>query len=69
MFHDQPSGTLLQETLRLLKDRQQTLPELAISSELPFHWLRKLASREIDDPSVNRIQHLWECLTGRKLVL
>lgn len=59
--------SLLSETLRLLKERQFTLPEIAQATGLSFYWLRKLASNEIADPGVNRIQKLWEHLACKKL--
>lgn len=61
-------GTLLETTLRLLRERQNTLPDIAMATTLPFYWLRKVAGGEIADPSVNRIQTLYEYLSGKKLI-
>lgn len=35
---------------------------------LPFYWLRKVASGEIKNPSVNRVQYLYEHLTRTTLL-
>ncbi len=61
-------GSLMSETHRLLKARSQTLPEISSGTGIPFYWLRKFISGEIDNPSVNRIQKLWEYLSGKKLL-
>lgn len=61
-------GSLLEQTLMLMKHRKMTLPELAIASNLPFYWLRKFASNEIKDPSVNKVQTLYEYLSGKKII-
>lgn len=63
-------GSLLRMTLMLMKrpQRQKTLPEISVDTGLPFYWLRKFASEEIDDPSVNKVQVLYEYLSGSKLI-
>lgn len=61
--------SLMTETLRLLKNRgKKTLPEIHDETGIPFYWLRKFIGGEIDDPSVNRVQILYEYLSGRKLL-
>jgi predicted transcriptional regulator len=60
--------SLMNETLRLLKERNQTLPEVASATDIPFYWLRKFHYGEVKNPSVNRIQKLYEFLSGRKLI-
>lgn len=62
------SGSLMTETLRLLKERSQTLPNITAATKIPFYWLRKFIGGEIKDPGVNRIQALYEYLSGRKLL-
>lgn len=59
-------GSLHQETIRLMKERSQTLIEISQATGIPFYWLRKI--EEFEDPSVNRIQRLYEYLSGRQLV-
>lgn len=63
-----PVGTLMNETLRLLRERSESLPEIHSATGLPFYWLRKFAGNEIRDPSVNRVQALYEYLSGRELL-
>lgn len=63
--------SLMLETLKLLKERgpEQTLPNIASETGIPFYWLRKFHYGEIKDPGVNRIQKLYEFLSGRPLRL
>lgn len=62
---DQP-GSLMQETCTMLrnKDLLLTYEETHIS----YYWLRKFASGEFRNPSVNRVQYLYEYLSGTKLL-
>ena len=60
-------GSLHTKTLDLLKENKLTLPELYRETHIPFYWLKKFSSGEIKDPSVNRVQALYEYLSGRKL--
>lgn len=61
------SGTLLQHTQRLLKDSEQTYSKIFVATGLEPNWLSGIASGRIKDPSVNRIQKLYEHLSGCKL--
>lgn len=61
-------GSLMTETLRLLKERKETLINISDKTEIPFYWLRKFLGGEINDPSVNRVQRLYEYLSGTQLV-
>ena len=65
---DQP-GTLQLVTVKLIKESPLTLPELYKESGVPFYWLRKFVNNEFKNPSVNRIQYLYQYLSGKKLVL
>lgn len=60
-------GTLHSVTLKLLKEHQLSLPEIYKETSLPYYWLKKFSSEEIQDPSVNRVQALYEFLAARKL--
>ena len=60
-------GSLHSRTLDLLKQSGIPLPEIYKETHLPYYWLKKLSSGEIRDPSVNRVQRLYEFLAGRKL--
>ena len=62
------NGSLLEETLRLLKQSEKSTIDIHKETGQPFHWLRKLRAGEIPNPSVNRIQALFEHLSGRKLI-
>lgn len=61
--------TLHAATLQLLHKSDESLLIIHKESKLPYYWLRKFSSGEIADPSVNRVQALYEYLTGRELTL
>ena len=61
--------TLLEITLDLLEGTEETLTEIGTSTGLPYEWLKKLKYRKISDPSVGRIQTLYEHLSGQALEL
>lgn len=62
------SASLMEITRQMLKDSKKSLPEIYKESGIPFYWLRKFASGEIKNPSVNRVQRLYEYLSGTSLV-
>lgn len=65
---DQHPPTLLEAARKLLlADKRSTL-EIHKQSGLPVFWLRKLRSGETKDPSVNRVQALYEFLSNTKLL-
>ena len=61
---DQP-GSLMLETQRMLKE--QDLLTVYSETGISFYWLRKFSSGEFKNPSVNRVQHLYEFLRGKPL--
>lgn len=61
-------GSLMQQTRELLKASELGLLGIYKSSGLPFYWLRKFASGEFRNPSVNRVQFLYEHLTSKPLL-
>lgn len=61
-------GSLLSKTRALIKDRKLSLPEIYKETGIPFYWLKKFVSGEIRNPSVNRVQYLYEKLTESDLV-
>lgn len=61
--------TLYVKTLALLHACKKPLPLIYKETDLPFYWLRKLYDGKIENPSVNRIQRLYEYLTGKPLEL
>ena len=64
---DQP-GTLMKTTYDLLRQDERTLLEIYEATGIPFYWLRKFYQNEFRNPSVNRVQYLYEHLTGKKLL-
>ena len=62
---DQP-GSLMLETQRMLKERD--LLAVYTATGISFYWLRKFASGEFKNPSVNRVQSLYEFLKGEPLL-
>jgi hypothetical protein len=61
------TGTLMEETIRLLRERTKAFPNIAQETGISFYWLRKFAYHEVADPSVNTVQKLYEYLADRKL--
>lgn len=61
------NASLHEITLELLKKDERPLPIISRESGVSLPWLKKLKSREIEDPSVNRIQKLYEFLSGSQL--
>lgn len=59
---------LMRETLTLLKADERSLYRISTESCVPFYWLRKFRSGEMKNPSVNRVQSLYEHLTGKSLL-
>jgi len=62
---DQPS-TLMMKTVELLQKRD--LFEVYSETKISFYWLRKFVALDFKNPSVNRVQYLYEHLTGTELV-
>ena len=61
-------GTLLARTIELLKADTRTLRMVGQATGIPYYWLKKLSAGEISDPSVNRIQQLFEFLSKTKII-
>lgn len=61
---------LMQRTIELLDNPPEgkSLPEIATDLHISYYWLRKFKSGEIKDPSVNKVQVLYEYLTGKPLL-
>jgi hypothetical protein len=70
-----PRGTLQIETLRLLRDRPrhmtyEKITELMDNSKcrpISVHWIHSYLSGKLTRPDVDRVQALYEILTGRSL--
>lgn len=61
---DQP-GTLMCKTLELLKERD--LLQVYSETKISFYWLRKFVGGGFKNPSVNRVQYLYEHLTNTRI--
>lgn len=64
-YAEKQPGTLLQKTCELIAE----VDMLSISAEtgLSYHWLMKVKGGNVSDPSVNKIQFLYEHLSKKKL--
>lgn len=60
-------GSLYEKAQALLKKDERSLFEISKATGLPFYWLKKIRDGAIADPSVNRIQELYEKLSGKKI--
>ncbi len=67
-IHDQ-RNTLITKTMELVNEYEGSLPELYKATDISFYWLRKFKAGEFANPSVNRVQWLYEYLSGKKLDL
>lgn len=63
------NASLHKRTLELLRKDETPLATLAIKVGLPFYWLKAYKSGAICDPSVNRVQRLYEHLTGKRIAV
>jgi hypothetical protein len=55
-------------TRHLLFEDKRSLLDIHKSSGVPYHWLKKFSSDIFANPSVNRVQCLYEFLSGTKLL-
>lgn len=61
-------GTLLARTRELLQSTQQSYLAIYQATNLNPNWLSALVSKRMTNPSVNKVQALYEYLSGNKLV-
>lgn len=59
-------GSLMLRTIDLLKSKN--LFEVYSDTKIPFYWLRKFAAGEFRNPSVNRVQYLYEFLSSKPIL-
>ena len=64
-----PEGVLVRETRRLLKEGKRSHLAISLETGLPENWLWRFSAGRMTDPSVNRVERLYTCLTGRALEL
>lgn len=68
------SESLMERTLRLLREHPDSVPSIyaalkAQGSEISFGWLNKFSSGDIKDPSVNKVEELYQFLTGESVLV
>lgn len=64
--------SLLTKTLELLGqrvDKRQDVEQIMRETGLPYHWLVAMSKGEVKNPGVNRLQFLYEYLSGTELEL
>jgi len=66
-YDQKTTGTLMKETHELFLIDGRSSEDLYFETGLPIAWLKKFRSESIDNPSVNRVQYLYEFLTATKL--
>ncbi len=65
---DMPNS-LLTAVIKLLEKDKRTFMEIYKDTGIPFYWLQALSKGKFMNPSVNRVQYLYEQLSGKKLSL
>lgn len=61
---DQP-GALMKKATKLVQDAD--LVSLSAETTISFYWLKKFARGTFKNPSVNRVEFLYEHLSKKKL--
>lgn len=69
MEANENQGSLLRKTRELLNETKMSYLDIFKATGLPPNWLTGIATGKINDPSVNRVQALYECLRGKALTL
>lgn len=62
-------GTLLARTRKLLQSTDKTYLDIYKATNLNPNWLSLLARGEMPNPSVNKVQALYEHLTAKQLTV
>lgn len=60
-------STLLDKTIKLLREDHRTLVEIYDGCGLSIYWLRKMKAGNVPDPSVRKVQALYEFLSNKTL--
>lgn len=68
MSTTQQEGTLLTRTRALLQQAPTSYLGIYHATGLTPNWLSLLAASKLPNPSVNKVQKLYEHLTGKSLV-
>jgi hypothetical protein len=62
-------STLYEQTLELLIASELTLLDISMQADLPYDWLVSIRYDRVKNPSVNRVQKLYEFLSGKPLTV
>lgn len=62
-------GTLMLKTLELLKKDSRNLSDISIDTGISFFWLQRFSTCSMKNPSVNRVQYLYEQLAKTLLTV
>lgn len=60
-------GSLVSRTRELLRRDHRSLIDIHTASNIPFYWLKSFYRGEATGPNANRVQYLYEFLTGTRL--
>ena len=66
-YEPKVSGTLLEATMELVKKSGKNDIELHVETRIPYYWLKRFIKGGFVNPSVNRVQFLYEHLSGTEL--
>lgn len=61
--------SLQEKTLDLLKQDDRTMRQISEETDLPYDWLVGFKHERFKESSANRVQRLYEYLSGTKLPL
>ena len=64
---DQPQS-LVTTTLDLLRADTRSLATISLQAQMPYFWLDSFNKGKMRSPGINRVQYLYEFLTGKKLL-
>ena len=63
------TGSLHQLTLELLHTADETTFAVAVATGLTYSWIVAFSANKMRNPSANKVQRLYEYLTGKPLKL
>ena len=63
------AGSLHQTTLELLKSSEETTFNVAVATGLTYGWIVAFSANKMRNPSVSKVQTLYEYLTGKPIKL
>lgn len=64
-----PTGSLHLLTVELLRSSGESTEAIAVETGLSYSWLVTFAADRMRNPSVSKVQKLYEYLTGKPLRL